>query len=125
MMGNHQDDQWWDEAAGPVVRPFAVIGGRTRSAQTLLDVATQVMAAHRLTDRIGLEPEHIAILELCRRPQSVAELAAYVNLPLMVVKVLISDLIERGDVVIDSPMQAMETPDRDILQAVLDGIRAL
>ena len=124
-MSNHHDDQWWDEAAGPVVRPFAVTGGRTRSAQTLLDIATQVMAAHRLTDRIGLEPEHIEILELCRRSQSVAELAAYVNLPLMVVKVLISDLIERGDVVIDSPMRAMETPDREILQAVLDGIRAL
>lgn len=124
-MPDNLDDQWWDEAAGPVVRPFAVTGGRTRSAQPLLDVATQVMAAHRLTDRIGLEPEHIAILDLCRRPQSVAELAAYVNLPLMVIKVLISDLIERGDVVIDSPARASETPDRDILQAVLDGIRAL
>ncbi|HEY2700979.1 MAG TPA: DUF742 domain-containing protein [Pseudonocardiaceae bacterium] len=124
-MPDYQDDQWWDEAAGPVVRPFAVTGGRTRSAQTLLDVATQVMIAHRLTDRIGLEPEHIAILELCIRPQSVAELAAYVNLPLMVVKVLIGDLIERGDVVIDSPARITEPPDRDILQAVLDGIRAL
>lgn len=124
-MPDYQDDQWWDEAAGPVVRPFAVTGGRTRSAQTLLDVATQVMIAHRLTDRIGLEPEHIAILDLCLRPQSVAELAAYVNLPLMVVKVLIGDLIERGDVVIDSPARITEPPDRDILQAVLDGIRAL
>jgi hypothetical protein len=124
-MPDYQDDQWWDEAAGPVVRPFAVTGGRTRSAQTLLDVATQVMIAHRLTDRIGLEPEHIAILELCLRPQSVAELAAYVNLPLMVVMVLIGDLIERGDVVIDSPARITEPPDRDILQAVLDGIRAL
>jgi hypothetical protein len=120
-----QDDQWWDEAAGPVVRPFAVTGGRTRAAQIPLDVATQVMAAHALADRIGLEPEHIAILDLCRYPQSVAELAAYVNLPLMVIKVLLGDLIERGDVLIGSQALATEPPDRHVLQAVLDGIRAL
>ncbi len=124
-MADNLDDQWWDEAAGPVVRPFAVTGGRTRATPALLDVATQVMAAYPLADRIGLEPEHIAILDLCQHPQSVAELAAYVNLPLMVIKVLLSDLIDRGDVVIGSPAQSIETPDRDILQAVLDGIRAL
>ena len=124
-MSDEQDDQWWDDAAGPVVRPFAVTGGRTRSAQSSLDIATQVVAAHALIDRIGLEPEHIAILDRCRTAVSVAELAAYVNLPLMVIKVLLSDLIERGDVLTGSSALDTETPDRPLLQAVLDGIRAL
>lgn len=124
-MPDEPDDEWWDDAAGPVVRPFAVTGGRTHSAQARLDVATQVVAAGAHSDRMGLEPEHLTILRMCQRPMSVAELAAYLNVPLMVVKILVSDLVERGDVLIGAPARADEAPDRDLLQAVLDGIRAL
>jgi hypothetical protein len=118
-------DHWFDDAAGPLVRPYAMTGGRTRSTHTRLDVATQVVAARTATDFVGLGPEHIQILDLARRPLSVAELAAYVNVPLMVVKVLLGDLIERGDVFVRSPARAVEAPDRELLQAVLDGVRAL
>ena len=38
---------------------------------------------------------------------------------------LLSDLIERGDVIVRPPMHALEAPARELLQAVLDGIRAL
>jgi hypothetical protein len=115
------DDQWYDEAAGPLVRPYAIIDGRTRPASTRLDVATQVMAARSITDSVGLGPEHRAIMELCQRSLSVAELAAYVKVPLTVVKVLCSDLIERGDIVVRSPERG-QTPTRELLQGVLDGL---
>jgi hypothetical protein len=120
-----QGDEWFDEAAGPIVRPYALTGGRTRSAHARLDVATQVVATRTANDVVGLGPEHLAILELCRRPLSVAELAAYVNVPLMVIKVLLGDLIERGGVFVRSPARAVAAPDRELLQAVLDGVRAL
>lgn len=121
---SEQNEQWIDEAAGPLVRPYAMISGRT-SPTNRLDVATQVVGARSKYDPVGLGPEHIAILELCEQPFSVAELAVYVNVPLVVVKILLSDLIERGDVMIRPPMQALEPPARELLQAVLDGIRAL
>jgi hypothetical protein len=120
-----QDDHWFDDEAGPLVRPYAMTRGRTRPTKSQLDVATQVVAAREEKNLVGLGPEHLAILDLCQRPLSVAELAAYVDVPLVVVKVLVSDLIERGDVIVRPPARAVEAPDRELLQAVLDGIRAL
>ena len=44
-----------------------------------------------------LSPEHVDIVELCRdAPQSVAELAAELDLPIGVVRVLIGDLVDDG-----------------------------
>jgi hypothetical protein len=45
--------------------------------------------------------------------------------PLGVAKVLVGDLIERGEVAVRSPRREQQAPDRELLQAVLDGIRAL
>ncbi|WP_414635852.1 DUF742 domain-containing protein [Amycolatopsis sp.] len=118
-------DEWYDEAAGPLVRPYAITRGRIPSSDVALDVATQVMALRDTQDPIGLTPEHRTILQLCQRPLSVAELAAYVKVPLAVVKVLCGDLIERGDVIVRSPTQATQAPDRELLQAVLDGLNKL
>ncbi len=123
--GPDRDDQWFDEAAGPLVRPYAMTSGRTRPANPQLDLATQVISMRAENDPAGLGPEHVAILDWCQRPLSVAELAAYVDVPLIVVKVLVSDLIERGDVIVQPPMRTVEPPARELLQAVLDGVRAL
>lgn len=73
----------------------------------------------------GLTPEHLKIKRLCQRPLSVAELAAHMNLPLGVIRVLCGDLIERGVVLVRSPAQRVEAPDRELLQAVLDGLSNL
>jgi uncharacterized protein DUF742 len=119
------DDEWYDEAAGPLVRPYAITRGRIPSPDITLDLSTQVMALRNTQEPVGLTPEHVTILQLCQRPLSVAELAAYVKVPLAVVKVLCGDLIERGDVIVRSPSQITQTPDREVLQAVLDGLYRL
>ncbi|MBV9843648.1 MAG: DUF742 domain-containing protein [Kutzneria sp.] len=124
-MVTDEQDSWFDDEAGPLVRPYAMTRGRTQPAAGWLDVATQVVSVVSGEDSLGLGPEHLTILQLCQRPFSVAELAAYVNVPLGVVKVLLGDLIERGDVVVRHPERALEAPARDLLQAVLDGVRAL
>ena len=41
-----------------------------------------------------LDPEHAEALELCHVPTSVAEVAAHLKQPVMVTKVILSDLIE-------------------------------
>lgn len=118
-------DWWYDEAAGPMVRPYAMVRGRTRPVTRELNLVTQVRAMPSASDPESLTVEHLEIMELCRRPLSVAEVAAYLDVPLVVVKVLLSDLIQRGDVVIRDRSRIAEVPDRNLLQAVLDGVRGI
>nr|WP_255430103.1 DUF742 domain-containing protein [Streptomonospora sp. PA3] len=112
-------------AAGPLVRPYTVTGGRTRPVEAGLDMISIVVATRERRDWGALEPEHAAILRLCDRPVSVAELSAQLDLPMTVVKVLLSDLIADGDILARAPMPASEPPHMSVLQAVLDGIRRL
>jgi hypothetical protein len=120
------DDSWFDEDAGPLVRPFAVTRGRTRPGRYDLDMITLVVAMGTSHSDQGREPEYARILSACQRPVSVAEVSAAVDLPMVVVKVLLSDLIERGELLFRSPPRSPSTqPDRRVLQAVLDGVRNL
>ncbi|TWP51805.1 DUF742 domain-containing protein [Lentzea tibetensis] len=122
-----REDWWYDEAAGPLVRPYAMVRGRTRPVTRELHLVTQVRAARQTqtADLTSLNVEHRELLEVCRKPLSVAEVAAYLDVPLIVVKVLLSDLIERGDVIVQDVSRISEIPDRDLLQAVLDGVRGI
>lgn len=118
-------DWWFDEAAGPLIRPYAMTRGRTRPGAPNLNLVTQIRASRSRTDLSQLTPEHQEIVDLCRQPLSVAEIAAYLNVPLVVAKILISDLLERGDVVAGAPFQTSDIVDTKFLQAVLDGIRRI
>ncbi|WP_246421970.1 DUF742 domain-containing protein [Nocardiopsis mwathae] len=114
-----------DRAAGPLVRPYTMTGGRTRPAASGLDMISIVVAARERVDWAALEPEHAAILRLSRRPISVAELSAQLDIPMTVVKVLLGDLIAQGDVFTRAPTPVADLPELNVLQAVLDGIRRL
>jgi hypothetical protein len=188
-------DRWFDDAAGPVVRPYAMTRGRTRSeahgagldliALVIADMtpdraagpepqdgegpadenaagdgdgrsdvspyagngADSDAAVGRAHDSAGsggedagehagentdvladptLTPEHVHIVIACRRdPQSVAELAADLDLPVGVVRVLIGDLIDAEWVRVSRPVPPAELPDESILREVIDGLRAL
>ncbi|WP_156758699.1 DUF742 domain-containing protein [Actinokineospora sp. G85] len=120
-----EQDWWFDEAAGPLVRPYAMTRGRTRPNAPNLNLVTQIRVSESPSETSSLTPEHVQIIEICKAPLSVAEVAAYLNVPLVVVKVLISDLIERGDVVAGAMFQTTEINDTKLLQAVLDGIRRI
>ena len=95
------DGKWVDRDAGPVVRPYAVTGGRTEPADgEVLDLIAIVVdggrpARGRLTAS-GFSPEHRRIVSLCRRPATVADVASDTALPLGVVRVLLADLIQQG-----------------------------
>lgn len=119
-----EDEQWFDEAAGPLVRPYAVARGRTRPSHHGLEMITLVVAMTTELD-VGMDPEYAHIVSICQRPLSVAEVSAMLNLPLVVIKVLLSDLIDRGYLIFRSPPQTSDYPKMELLQAVLDGIRRL
>jgi len=115
-----------DDDPGPLVRPFAVTRGRAGKHIHRLDLLTMVMAARTEADITGLDREYREILRLCQHQAlSVAEIAAHLKLLLAAVKVLISDLIDSGYLIYQSPRQAAAQPDLQLLQAVLDGVRKL
>lgn len=115
------DGPWLDDAAGRLVRPFTVSNGRTRPT-IALDLISHVMATGA-TSLGYLGPEHAQVLDLCRAPVSVAEIAAHLRLPAAVTKVLLSDLVDCGALTAKPPAFFHNPTDRSLLEAVLDGLR--
>ncbi|MFE2277376.1 DUF742 domain-containing protein [Streptomyces sp. NPDC059454] len=120
------------------VRPYSLTGGRTRFGHVLLVEtfvgATAALEAAEerkeltngnLTSRVM--PEMRAIVELCRRMRTVAEIAALLRMPLGVVRVLLSDLADQGKIRVYGTGTGHGTgrPDRALLERVLSGLRRL
>jgi DNA-binding transcriptional ArsR family regulator len=109
----------------PVVRPYALVRGRTKPAGDRLDVISMAYSLRvSVPDPTDLEPEHLSLLQRCAIPMSVAELASGLDLPLGVVRVLLADLRERELVRIDRPTPERVTDIR-LLREVADGLRRL
>ncbi len=130
------------------VRPYSLTGGRTRFGHVLL-VETFVSStaaleaaeerkeltggtSHALSHGAGalssrVMPEMRAIVELCRRMRTVAEIAALLKMPLGVVRVLLSDLADQGKIRVYGTGTGHGTgrPDRALLERVLSGLRRL
>ncbi|MFD7461769.1 MULTISPECIES: DUF742 domain-containing protein [unclassified Streptomyces] len=128
---SERDSQWYDHEAGPLVRPYAMTGGRTKPGPTgvpfdLIALVTLDPGAAGPDGDGMLGPEHRALIELCRaETQSVAELAAGADLPVGVVRVLLGDLLELGRVTVSRPVPPAQLPDERILREVIEGLRAL
>ncbi|MGW0824575.1 DUF742 domain-containing protein [Streptomyces sp. NPDC002845] len=125
------------------VRPYSLTGGRTRFGHVLL-VETFVAALEAPEERQELTgrtsqtfssgggslntkvmPEMRAIVELCRRMRTVAEIAALLSMPLGVVRVLLSDLADQGKIRVYGTGHGPGQPDRALLERVLSGLRRL
>jgi hypothetical protein len=119
------DQEWADQEAGPVVRPYALTGGRTRPAGERFDLLALVCAVRGvLRDPLQLGPEQLFLLQRCQVPTPAADLASDLDLPLGVVRILVSDLRERGLVTIHQPNSARLT-DTKLLKDVVDGLRRI
>jgi hypothetical protein len=119
------DGDWLDQDAGPVVRPYALIGGLARPSGQRLDLLDMVRAVRRgAQEPPRLSPEQAALLERCQMPAPVAELASGLDLPVGVIRILVGDLRERGLVTIHRA-QSVGFSDLKILQEVVDGLRRL
>ena len=119
------DERWLDAEAGPVVRPYALTGGRTRHVGESFDLVATVTATRTVTDLAALAPEHVSVLRLARAPTTVADIASDVDLPLGVVRIILADLRELGLVAIGTPVMMTERIDKHTLREVLNGLRGL
>ncbi len=122
--GNVHD--WLDQEAGPLVRSYALTGGRAGPGAETFDLLTYVVTATGAAPQPSatLQPEHHAILARARKPASVAEIASHISRPLGVVRVLLSDLENLGAIARCAKTPSASRPDDRILQAVIDGLRA-
>jgi len=119
-------ERWVNDEAGPVIRPYALVGGRTQPSGGRLDLIAMVRSHRGIApDPDSLEPEHLLVLRLCRLPTSVADLSAELSLPVGVVRVILADLREQGLIHIHRPVPPAQLPDPQILRRVADGLRRL
>jgi hypothetical protein len=123
------EHDWLDSDAGPVVRPYAVTGGRARPAAGAFDLVAFVVSRVDGSGERHLLPEQRAILARTSEPVSVAELASHLDLALGVVRVLLGDLLQLGLIEMYEPEYDQsvgpQRPDDRILKAVVNGLRAL
>ncbi|MFC3504196.1 DUF742 domain-containing protein [Micromonospora krabiensis] len=119
------DEAWYDDEAGPVVRPYAVTGGRSAPDRGRFDLITLIVTRGVVPATTQLFPEQAAIVEKCRRPLSVAEIGAELDLPVGTVRVLLGDLLAAGLIETHEPPTLSELPSEDLLRELLAGLRAL
>ncbi|WP_237506866.1 DUF742 domain-containing protein, partial [Streptomyces sp. SID8380] len=111
----------------PLVRPYAMTGGRTRPRYQLA-IEALVSTTAQPSQMQGQLPEHQRICNLCREIKSVAEISALLSIPLGVARILVADLAEAGLVAIHQPggdENAGGQPDVTLLERVLSGLRKL
>jgi hypothetical protein len=113
---------------GPsLVRPYALVRGRTRTSDSAAIPVEAIVVTEADTEGSALVLERFAIVQLCRRPHSVAEVSAHLRLPVGVVRVLVADLAAEGLVHVNLPLdpRADGVVDRGLLERVLAGLEAL
>ncbi|GAA1295331.1 DUF742 domain-containing protein [Streptomyces sanglieri] len=114
-------------AHNPLVRPYAMTGGRTRPRYQLA-IEALVSTTADPSRLQGQLPEHQRICRLCFEIKSVAEISALLSIPLGVARILVADLAEAGLVAIHQPggdESAGGQPDVTLLERVLSGLRKL
>jgi hypothetical protein len=118
------EDDWVDD--GPVVRPYAVARGRVRPSSSEFDLLARVVATGAAVPYgADLGPHHRRLLAVLRRTRPMAEIASEIDLPVGVVRVLLSDLLDHGLILVRPPVSAELPATESILQEVISGLRAL
>ncbi|WP_019930250.1 DUF742 domain-containing protein [Nocardia sp. BMG111209] len=105
-----------------LVRAYVRTGGRSRPTRDI-DLVTLVTAA--LDPAANATPDARRVMSVCDRrgALSIAEIAAYLDQPPSVVKIIASDLLDSGHLTIPTPVDNL--PEAALLEEVLNGLRAL
>jgi hypothetical protein len=110
-----------------VVPVYAFTRKRTRHAGRELPIEAVVTTVEpALHAGAGLQMESRAIVTMCGRPMSLAEVAATLRVPIGVARVLVGDLVNAGylSMHLPRPATAHGGPSQAVLGRLLDGLRA-
>jgi len=107
-----------------LVRPYVITNGRELPESGQFSMITLVMVSEEQPPKL-LGPEKRQLWDLCAGGfLSVAEVAGHLQLPVGIVRVLLSDLAEQGWLLTRAAPAPAELVDREILQEVLYGLQA-
>ncbi|MQY17438.1 DUF742 domain-containing protein [Nocardia macrotermitis] len=112
-------------------RLYTLTGGRSKPDSDAFDLVTLVVS--ECAPAPGMQSEHVAILDMCRAPTAVVEIAAELRLPVGIVTILLSDLLHAGRITVRHPYSGSTdrgagwtgVADASTLEKVLVGLRKL
>ncbi|WP_378731582.1 DUF742 domain-containing protein [Nocardia brasiliensis] len=111
-------------------RLYTLTGGRSKPDSDSFDLVTLVVSECAPTQ--GMQSEHVAILDMCRAPTAVVEIAAELRIPVGIATILLSDLLHAGKITVRHPDVGLDpdapwnsVPDSTTLEKVLVGLRNL
>ena len=114
------------------VRPYALTYGRTRPPDSIAadELEIETLVSTTAVGETALETATIAlerrsITLLCRDILSIAEVAAKLDVPLGVARVLVGEMAHEGYVDIHRPTSPSDRPDLALLERVLYGLREI
>jgi hypothetical protein len=108
---------------GRLIRPYAITGGRTMT-DTEISLEAQIQASARASQHLGAYRwEAAQVVDLVQSPMALIEIAARLEIPIGVARVLVADLIDDGAVVLHVPERTQNFA--SLLERVLDGVRNL
>jgi hypothetical protein len=118
-------------AEGRLIRPYTMTGGRTGADQPYLALEALVSATPTgLRNKHPYRWEAARVIDLSTSETAIVEIAARLDVPIGVVRVVVADLAHRGAVQISEPPSEVPASLEGytyttLLQKVLDGIKSL
>ncbi|MGF2945867.1 DUF742 domain-containing protein [Mycobacterium sp. Lab-001] len=122
-----EPEPWPSPRKASLVRPYTLTAGRTDTGVDLpLEAPIQTLQAG-LAHRWPAEDPKGKIIQLCVRSPSVAEIAARLDLPVGVARVLVGDLVLSGYLQVHRTLTERSTRDErhELIGRTLRGLRAL
>jgi hypothetical protein len=110
-----------------LARPYSWTEGRTQpTVELALEALVQTTNEGSTVPYSSTNPLSV-VTQLCLHPRSMAEIAALMTVPLGVARVLVSDLLGSGMVVVRSTLTENATWEQrhDLLERVLSGLHKL
>jgi uncharacterized protein DUF742 len=116
---------------GRLIRPYTMTGGRTGADQPYIALEALVSATPTgLRNKHQYRWEAARVIDLSTSQTAIVEIAARLDIPIGVVRVVVADLAHRGAVQISEPPSEVPASLEGytyttLLQKVLDGIKSL
>src|SRR5688500_2821872 len=108
---------------GRLIRPYAMTGGRTL-ADTEISLEAQIQATTRASQHLGAYRwEAAKVVELVQSPMALIEIAARLQIPIGVARVLVAELVNDGAVMLHIPEKSPSCA--SLLETGLGGVSKL
>jgi hypothetical protein len=113
-----------DDYTDHPVRPYVMTSGRAYPSRNTIRPETLLVVDPDLRPPVTAGRQQRALLDMCRGMLSLAEAAAHLRLPVSLVVVIASDLVDSGHLSVRSAPRHTP-PSAELLEKVLDGLRKL